>query len=69
MNLCLVRFAFIFAIAAAIGMGFGLHPALAEPEESDEEAEVQVLSYGPIHEAFAETVVYDPQPGAMAPKE
>ncbi len=69
MNLRLVRFAFILSISAAIGMGFGLHPALAEQEESGEDGEVQVLSHGPIHEAFAETVVHDPQPGTMAPEE
>jgi hypothetical protein len=30
---------------------------------------VEVLTRGPIHEAFAETVTFDPQPGLVAPKE
>ena len=28
----------------------------------------QVLTRGPVHEAFAETVTFDPQPGIVAPK-
>jgi hypothetical protein len=30
---------------------------------------VQVLTQGPIHEAFAEPVVYDPKPGPVIPKQ
>ncbi|MFM9964890.1 MAG: hypothetical protein ACKV2Q_27110 [Planctomycetaceae bacterium] len=29
---------------------------------------VQVLTRGPVHEAFAETVTFDPQPGIVVPK-
>ena len=31
-------------------------------------AGTQVLTRGPVHEAFAETVTFDPQPGILAPK-
>jgi hypothetical protein len=61
----------MFAVVAVIGMGFGLHLAMAEQDESgeDEKDGIQILSHGPIHEAFAETVAFDPQPGAMVSKE
>ena len=29
---------------------------------------VEVLTRGPVHEAFAETVTFDPEPGVVAPK-
>jgi hypothetical protein len=29
---------------------------------------VEVLTRGPVHEAFAETITFDPQPGIVAPK-
>ena len=31
-------------------------------------ARVQVLTRGPVHEAFAETVTFDPEPGIVIPK-
>src|SRR5688572_21720868 len=30
---------------------------------------VEVLTRGPVHEAFAETITFDPEPGIVAPKE
>ena len=52
-----------------------LGPALAWGQVGDvsqgrTEAEVgvQVLTRGPVHEAFAETVTFDPEPGIMVPK-
>src|SRR5262245_10063417 len=30
---------------------------------------VEVLTRGPVHEAFAETIVFDPEPGVVVPKE
>ncbi len=32
------------------------------------ENEMEVLAYGPVHEAFAETVAFDPEPGIIVPK-
>ena len=29
---------------------------------------VEVLTRGPVHEAFAETITFDPEPGIVAPK-
>jgi hypothetical protein len=46
-------------------------PATAEqgqPAAASAEQGVQVLTRGPVHEAFAETVTFDPQPGIVVPK-
>ncbi len=29
---------------------------------------VEVLTRGPVHEAFAETITFDPEPGIVAPQ-
>jgi hypothetical protein len=53
----------------ALIAGFGLYKTLlAQPVPADAEQGVQVLTRGPVHEAFAETVTYDPQPGVVVPK-
>jgi len=59
----------IVAALATLGTHFGLHKALAAPPApaaADDGA--QVLTRGPVHEAFAETVTFDPQPGVVVPK-
>src|SRR6185503_2341386 len=46
-----------------------LNKAVAAPGRApDSEQGVEVLTRGPVHEAFAETVTFDPQPGIVAPK-
>lgn len=53
----------------ALGSIFGLNRALlAQPAPADAEEGVQVLTRGPVHEAFAETVTYDPEPGVVVSK-
>jgi hypothetical protein len=53
----------------ALGTSFGLNKALfAQPAPADAEEGVQVLTRGPVHEAFAETVSFDPEPGIVVPK-
>ena len=53
----------------AVGSGFGLYKALfAQPSPANAEDGVQVLTRGPVHEAFAETVTFDPEPGVVTPK-
>jgi hypothetical protein len=59
----------------ALGSSFGFNKALfaqpatpAAPAPANAEPGVQVLTRGPIHEAFAETVTYDPEPGIVVPK-
>jgi hypothetical protein len=59
----------VFIALAAPGSNFGLHKAIsAEPVPTDTEQGVQVLTRGPVHEAFAETVTYDPEPGVVVSK-
>jgi len=53
----------------AFGLGFGPEPivyakAIAPVSKKD----VQVLASGPIHEAFAEAIVLNPEPGIVAAK-
>jgi len=53
----------------ALGSSFGLNKAIsAEPGPADAEEGVQVLTRGPVHEAFAETVTFDPDPGIVVTK-
>ena len=48
---------------------FGIGKAIAVPQSpADGQAGVQVLTRGPVHEAFAETVTFDPEPGIVVPK-
>ena len=53
----------------ALGSNVGLNKVLsAPPGPASAEQGVQVLTRGPVHEAFAETVTFDPEPGVVAPK-
>jgi hypothetical protein len=57
------------AALAAFGANLGLHKTIAAPPpQAGADEGVQVLTRGPVHEAFAETVTFDPQPGIVAPK-
>ena len=63
-----------------LGMSVGWHAALAGPPPPPTpqsplqagpavaEEGPQVLTRGPVHEAFAEPVTYNPEPGIIAPK-
>lgn len=59
----------VFCLAAALaamGAGVGLNEAIAAQRgRADREDGVQVLTRGPVHEAFAETVTFDPKPGIV----
>jgi hypothetical protein len=53
----------------ALGTEFGVdHASAAQRGRTDGDEEVQVLTRGPVHEAFAETVTFDPEPGIVVPK-
>ena len=53
----------------ALGTEFGGdHASAAQRGRTDVDEEVQVLTRGPVHEAFAETVTFDPEPGIVVPK-
>ncbi len=52
-----------------LGGIFGLNcSAAAQPKPAPSEEGAQVLTRGPVHEAFAESVTFDPQPGVVVPK-
>lgn len=69
MNLRFVRPVCMFALFAALGIGSGVSPAVGASEKvSDLDRGVDVLTHGPIHEAFAESVALDPEPGIIVPK-
>ena len=46
-----------------------LDPGGPPPATADLAEGAQVLTRGPVHEAFAEPVVFDPRPGPVVPKE
>ena len=54
------------AALAVLGTNSGLHKVLAAPPDPAAATDgAQVLTRGPVHEAFAETVTFDPQPGIV----
>jgi hypothetical protein len=57
----------------SLTMGMGLWPEQggcpAELDRTDSEDGMQVLTRGPVHEAFAETVTFDPEPGIVVIKD
>ena len=67
-----LRFILYFYMVVALtvfGLGFGPPPIIAAEKTVPMTGEdVQVLASGPIHEAFAEAVALDPEPGIVAPK-
>jgi hypothetical protein len=69
MNVCRVCKWCLVVALAALGTNLGLQKAIAaQPGPADAEAGVHVLTRGPVHEAFAETVTFDPDPGIVVPK-
>lgn len=53
----------------ALGLSFGVSQGVfAQAAPAGAEEGVQVLTRGPVHEAFAETVTFDPEPGIVVPK-
>ncbi|MFA5864875.1 MAG: YXWGXW repeat-containing protein [Phycisphaerae bacterium] len=62
-KLCIVTTLFV------IGMGLGLAKAVVvQLGQADVEDGVQVLTRGPVHEAFAEIVTFNPEPGIVVSK-
>ncbi len=59
----------IAAALLALGVPLGLNCANAdEPAAPAAQQGVEILTRGPVHEAFAETVTFDPQPGIKVAK-
>jgi hypothetical protein len=57
----------IFAAMVLFGVGLSQTRA-APPGGTNSDDGVQVLTRGPVHEAFAETIIFNPTPGIVAPK-
>ena len=54
---------------AVLGASVGWDRAVAaQDDQSTAGAGVQVLTRGPVHEAFAQTVTFNPEPGIVVPK-
>ena len=70
MKECHVTKLCIVAAMAAIGTGLGLSTAQTAqpPPRPYGEDGIEVLTRGPVHEAFAETVTFDPEPGVIVQK-
>ena len=54
----------VTALLGVVGIGLSTAWALQPPRPDGQEG-VQVLTRGPVHEAFAETVTFDPEPGIV----
>src|SRR5437868_1379297 len=55
----------LVTLSASLGWGQALW---AQQDQAVAAAGVEVLTRGPVHEAFAETIAFDPQPGIVVPK-
>ncbi len=59
----------LIAALVILGVNFGMDRTVAATQDQTSSDEgVQVLTRGLVHEAFAETVTFDPQPGIVVPK-
>jgi len=69
MNVTRVSRRCIAVVLAGLGSAFGLGQAVTVQQSwTDGDDGMQVLTRGPVHEAFAETVTFDPEPGFMVTK-
>jgi hypothetical protein len=69
MKLRFIQYFCLVMVLTAFGLGFGPRPIIAaEGTAPVPKEDVEVLTSGPIHEAFAEAVALDPEPGMVAPK-
>jgi len=69
MNVPRIGSSCIVAALLAICITVGFNNAAALQRASPESVEgVEVLTRGPVHEAFAETITFDPQPGVVVAK-
>jgi len=65
----LIQYFYIVVALTVVGSVFGPRPVIAAEKPAPVlDEDVQVLASGPIHEAFAEAVALDPEPGIVAPK-
>ena len=60
------KFGFLIALLGVVLCVFSA--SAAQEDASVDETQMDVLAHGPIHEAFAETIAFDPEPGIVVPK-
>ena len=60
---CIVATLLTFSIAAGLNNAAALQQGPPNGQQG-----IEVLTRGPVHEAFAETVTFDPEPGIVVPK-
>ena len=70
MNIGHASLRYLVTALVAFGMCLVLDGAIcrAEPSDTGDEPGVQVLTRGPVHEAFAGVVTFNPEPGVVVPK-
>jgi len=59
----------LMAIGLAVAFPLGAPRAVAQYDDAGTDPDVEVLTRGPIHEAFAAPSDYDPEPGPVIPAE
>src|SRR5690242_7360889 len=57
---CLIAAVVLIATCWGLGSAFAAPPIPGDPAQG-----TQILTRGPVHEAFAETVTFDPEPGIV----
>jgi hypothetical protein len=62
------KFGMIFLPAVVAVIAAALPVAAVPNDLTYGENEMEILAHGPVHEAFAETVAFDPEPGIIVPK-
>jgi hypothetical protein len=65
---CIVGALLALSLSLARNPAIAVEPSPPSAEQGSAEQGVEVLTRGPVHEAFAETVTFDPEPGIVAPK-
>jgi WXXGXW repeat (2 copies) len=66
------RFLWLVVLATALGaLAAGINQAANARQDpgNDDQPGPEVLNRGPIHEAFANPITYDPTPGPVVPKQ
>jgi len=64
-----IKYFYMVVVLTTFVLGFVPRPIISAEETAPmPEEDVQALASGPIHEAFAEAVALDPEPGIVAPK-
>ncbi len=64
-----ISLAVMAAVLMTVGQGLMPQSLIAANQPPPLQDDIQVLASGPIHEAFAEAVVFDPEPGIVTAKQ